>query len=132
MAFTAFTTPDQNPWWAVPAAVLVQRGHLPPPQPGAPGVFSLGDPERVRALATGAGFSTLIIEHVDFAFHYADDEDAWNAIVDLNGPLAVIIHRLPTDERDATRRAVLDAYESFQNPDGSHSVPAQALAVHAQ
>lgn len=132
VAFTAFTTPDQNPWWAVPAAVLVQRGHLAPPQPGAPGVFSLGDPERVRALATGAGFSTLIIEHVDFAFHYADDEDAWNAIVDLNGPLAVIIHRLPTDERDATRRAVLDAYESFQNPDGSHSVPAQALAVHAQ
>ncbi|MFW2335433.1 class I SAM-dependent methyltransferase [Ilumatobacter sp.] len=132
MAFTVFTTPDQNPWWSVPAAVLVQRGHLAPPQPGAPGVFSLGDPERVRALATGAGFSTLMIEHVDFVFHYADDEDAWNAIVDLNGPLAVIIDRLPTGEREATRRAVLDGFELFQDPDGSYPVPAQALAVHAR
>lgn len=76
LPLTAFTTPEQNPWWAVPAAVLAQRGHLTPPQPGAPGVFSLGDPKRVRPLATSAGFSTLMIDHVDFVFHYADDEDA--------------------------------------------------------
>lgn len=131
LAFSTFTTPDRNPWWTVPASVLVQRGHLTPPPPGAPGVFSLGDPERVRALGATAGFSTLTTEHVDFVFHYADDDDAWNAVVDLNGPLAVIIDRLTPDERAATRRAVVDGFESFRDPDGSYRVPAQALAVHA-
>jgi len=86
----------------------------------------------VRALATGAGFSTLTIEHLDFVFHYADDEDAWNAIVDLNGPLAVIIDRLPDDECAATRRAVLDGFRPFRDPDGSYPVTAQVLAVHAR
>lgn len=131
LAFTVFTTPEQNPWAAVPAAVLMQRGHLAPPQPDAPGVFALGDPERVRSLATGAGFSEPLIEQVDFVFHYVDEHDAWNAIVDLNGPLAVIIGRLSDDERDATRRAVLDGFGPFRESDGTYPVRAQALAVHA-
>lgn len=42
LAFTVFTTPNNNPWAAVPAAVLVQRGHLAPPQPGGPGVEGFG------------------------------------------------------------------------------------------
>jgi SAM-dependent methyltransferase len=132
VAFTVFTTPEKNPWAAVPAAVMVRRGHLAPPQPGAPGVFALGDPQRVRALVAGARFSASTIEHVDFVFHYGDEDDAWDAIVDLNGPLAVIIDSLPADEREATRREVLDGFGPFRDPDGTYPVPAQALAVHAR
>lgn len=131
LAFTAFTTPDQNPWFAEPAAVLIQRGHLAPPQPGAPGVFSLGDPERVRALVNGAGFSEPLTEQVDFVFHYVDEHDAWKAIVDLNGPLAVIIKGLSDDERNVIRHAVLDGFSPFRDLDASYRVRAQALAVHA-
>lgn len=132
LAFTVFTRPERNPWAAVPAAALAQRGHLAPPPPGAPGVFALGDPKRVGELVTGAGFSELTLEQVDFVFHYADESDAWNAILDLNGPLAVIIKRLPNHERDATRRAVLDSFGPFRDPDESYPVPAQALAVLAR
>lgn len=131
LTFTTFTTPDRNPWAAVPAAALVQRGHLDPPPPGAPGVFALADQDRVRDLVTGAGFSDVTVERVDFLFRYADEEDAWQAVVDLNGPLAMIIGRLSSDERESTRAAVLDGYASFRQPDGSYPVPAQALAVHA-
>lgn len=132
LVFTTFTSPDRNPWWAVPAAVLVQRGDLTAPQPGAPGVFSLGNPDTVRALVTAAGFSAVTAEPVDFVFRYTDDDDAWNAIVDLNGPMAVIVHGLPPDERAATRRAVLGGFERFRDADGTYRVPAQALAVHAR
>ena len=132
VAFTAFTTPDRNPWAAVPGATLVQRGHLAPPQPGAPGVFALGDPEQVRDLVPAAGFSDVTIEQIDFVFHYDDEDDAWRAVVDLNGPLAVIIDQLASDEGESTRRAVLDGFEPFRDDDGSYPVPAQALAVYAR
>jgi hypothetical protein len=36
---------------------LVRAGHMPPPDPGDPGPFSLDDPERVRGLLEGAGFA---------------------------------------------------------------------------
>jgi SAM-dependent methyltransferase len=132
VAFTVFSTPESNPWAAVPGGALVQRGHLDPPPPGAPGVFALGDPELVRNLVTAAGFSNVTIEPIDFAFHYEHEHDAWQAVVDLNGPLAVIIDRLSNDERESTRRAVLDGLEPFRASDGSYPVPAQALAVHAR
>jgi SAM-dependent methyltransferase len=132
IAFTAFTTPDRNPWAAVPGAALVQRGHLPPPQPGAPGVFALGDAAHVRDVVSAAGFSDVAIEQIDFVFHYVDEDDAWQAVVDLNGPLAVIIDQLPGDERESSRRAVLDGLEPFRVTDGSYPVPAQALAVYAE
>jgi ubiquinone/menaquinone biosynthesis C-methylase UbiE len=131
LAFTVFTTPEQNPWAAIPGAALVGRGHVPSPQPGAPGVFALGDPDRVRDLVTGAGFSEPEIEAVDFVFHYAGDDDAWNAVVDLNAPLSVIIDQLPDRELAATRDEVVDHLGMYRNPDGSYPVPAQALAVHA-
>ncbi len=131
LAFTVFTTPDQNPWFAVPAAVLAQRGHFAPPPPSAPGIFALADPERVCGLVTAAGFSEPRTDQVDFVFHHADDDDAWNAIVDLHGPLAVIIKGLSDDERDEIRRVVLDGFGPFRDPDGSYRIRAQALAVHA-
>lgn len=132
VAFTVFTTPDRNPWAAVPGAALVQLGHLTPPQPGAPGVFALGSPAHVRDLVAAAGFSDVTVEQIDFVFHYDDEDDAWQAVVDLNGPLAVIIEQLSGDERESSRRAVLDRLEPFRDSDGSYPVPAQALAVHAE
>lgn len=132
LAFSVFTTPDRNPWGSVPGATLVQRGHLPPPQPRGPGPFALADPDHIRDLLTNAGFTEPDITSIDFTFHYTDADDAWNAIIDLNGPLAVIIDALPTDERAATRAAVLDAYAKYEQGDGSYPVPAQTWGVRTQ
>ena len=41
-----------------PAMTLVQRGHMPPPEPGAPGMFSMGEADRIRELVTSAGSPT--------------------------------------------------------------------------
>lgn len=132
LAFQVFTTPDRNPWASVAAATLIERGHLPAPPTGAPGPFALGDAERTRQLLTAAGFVEVDLETVDFEFQYADADDAWNAIVDLNGPMAVVIDSLPADERDLTRQAVLNGYAPHRQRDGSYPVPAQAWCVAAR
>ena len=56
LGFAVWQAPDRNAWAAVPGMILVQRGHMPPPEPGAPGMFALGDSDRIRELVTGAGF----------------------------------------------------------------------------
>src|ERR671915_2049847 len=68
LAFAVWATPDRNPWAAVPGMTLVQRGHMPPPEPGAPGIFAMGMPERIRELVTGAGFGEPQIEEIAFEF----------------------------------------------------------------
>ena len=128
-SFAVWSTPDRNPWAAIPGMTLVQRGHAPPPEPGAPGIFALGAPERIRELVTGAGFSDPEIEEIPFAFHYADDDDLWDALVSLAGPLARAVKALPDDEREATRAAILENVASFRNDDGSYSAPASSWGV---
>ena len=56
VSFAVWAGPDQNLWAAIPGIALMERGHLPPPEPGAPGIFALADPDRIRELVTGAGF----------------------------------------------------------------------------
>jgi ubiquinone/menaquinone biosynthesis C-methylase UbiE len=124
LAFAVWRTPDRNPWAAVPGMTLVERGHMPPPEPGAPGIFALGDPDRVRELVTGAGFDEPELEEIAFQFHYSDADDLWDALVRLAGPLARAVLALPEEEQRATREAILGRMEPFRQEDGSYTAPA--------
>ena len=129
LAFAVWSTPERNPWAAVPGMTLVQRGHLPPPEPGAPGIFAMGEPGRVRELVTGAGFADPEVEEIAFAFRYADFDDLWDSLVRLAGALAQAVNELPDEEREATRAAIRDNVASFRKDDGSYAAPASCWGV---
>jgi SAM-dependent methyltransferase len=132
LAFAVWMTPDRNPWAAVPGMTLVQRGHMPPPEPGAPGIFAMGEPRRIRELVTAAGFGEPELEEIPFEFHYADSDDLWDALVRLAGPLARVVVALPEEQRQATREAVMQNVEPYRNEDGSYSAPAATWGVLAR
>ena len=131
LAFAVWQTPDRNPWAATAGIVAVQRGHMPPPEPGMPGIFALGDPGRIRELVAGAGFGEHALEEIAFNFTYADLDDYWDSVVRLAGPLAVAIEDLPAAEKQATRDAVMEALTPFRNDDGSYTAPAATWGVVA-
>jgi len=132
LAFAVWGTPDRNPWSALPAMTIVQRGHLPPPEPGAPGIFALGEPDRIRELVTGAGFGDPEVEEIAFDFRYADFDDMWDALIRLAGPFARAVKALPDDEREATREAVRQNVAPYRKDDGSYSAPAATWGVLAR
>jgi ubiquinone/menaquinone biosynthesis C-methylase UbiE len=129
LAFAVWSTPDRNPWAAVPAMTLVQRGHAPPPEPGAPGIFAMGDPGRIHELVTGAGFGEPELEEIAIEFRYADFDDLWDTLVRITGPLARAINALPDDEQQATREAITQNVAPYCNEEGSYTMPASAWGV---
>ena len=124
LAFAVWGAPQANPWAAVPAMTLVQRGHLPPPEPGAPGIFAMADPERIRSLVTDAGFGEPELEEIPFEFRYADADDFWDVLVRIAGPLARVVKALPEEELRATRAAIEEGLAPFRGEDGSYPMPA--------
>ena len=132
LAFAVWMTPDRNPWAVVPAMTVVQRGHMPPPQPGAPGLFALGDPARIRELIAGAGFGEPELDEIAFDFRYVDFDDMWDSVVRLAGPLATVISSLSDEERHATRAAIMENVEPYRNEDGSYTAPAATWGVLAR
>jgi SAM-dependent methyltransferase len=111
LCFAVWTAPDENPWAFVAGIVLVERGHLPPPEPGAPGIFGMADPGRIRELVSGAGFAEPEIEQVEIAWPYEDADAHWSLTRKLAGPLADAIDRLDDDEREAVRADVRSRIE---------------------
>jgi SAM-dependent methyltransferase len=132
LAFAVWSTPDRNPWAAVAGRTIVELGHMPPPEPGAPGVFAMGDPGRIRELVTGAGFGEPEIEEIAFAFRYADADDYWDSIMRLSGQLARVIRGLTEEEQNTTRSAVAENLGPYRDEDGSYTLPAMAWGVAAR
>jgi ubiquinone/menaquinone biosynthesis C-methylase UbiE len=132
LAFAVWASPERNAWAAAPAMTLVQRGHLPPPEPGAPGIFAMADPDRIRTLVAGAGFDRPELEEITFDFRYADFDDFWDVLIRIAGPLARAIEALPEDERQATREAIEQSIAPFRQEDGTYATPAVCWGVLAR
>lgn len=125
-----FSKPEQNPWAAIPARILVERGHMPQPEPGTPGILALGDQDRLRGLFTSAGFSDPAIEEVDLVVHAENFDDYWDLLSRAAGAIAMVLNRLESEERENVRSKIADAIAPF-NKSGRIEMPAQCLVISA-
>jgi SAM-dependent methyltransferase len=111
LSFSVWGAPEDNPWASVPARVLIQRGHLEPPESGAPGIFALGDPGLIEELVKGAGFDSLELHEVKTSWRFKDFDDFWSYLNDIAGPLAVVIAELDEREKAEVRSDITTALD---------------------
>ena len=128
LSFAVWGTPERNGWAGIPGMTLVERGVLPPPEPGAPGIFAMGDPERIVELVTGAGFAEPRIEEVAVEWHYADPDEHWAKTLALAAPIADAFNALDPAEQDGVRQAVHERVSERLSDDPS-GLDGVALAV---
>jgi SAM-dependent methyltransferase len=130
LALSVWGAPERNPWASIAAMILIERGHVPPPEPGAPGVFSLASEERTEALLDGAGFASVRTEQVPVRFAFRDLADYERWVLDVTGPLAMVARKLPEDEREVLRTRLEEAFVPF-SADGGYDLPGVALCAVA-
>jgi ubiquinone/menaquinone biosynthesis C-methylase UbiE len=130
LALSVWGAPERNPWASIAGMILIERGHMPPPEPRAPGVFSMASEERTRALLDGAGFRSVRTDEVPvrFGFRALEDYEQW--LVDVGGPFAMLVRGLPEDERERLRARLREAFVPF-GADGGYELPGVALCAVA-
>jgi ubiquinone/menaquinone biosynthesis C-methylase UbiE len=111
LSFSVWGAPEDNPWASVPARILVQRGHLEPPESGAPGIFAMADPKRTEELVKSAGFDSLELREVRMSWHLDDFDEFWSYLNDIVGALAAVITELDERERAEVRSDLETALE---------------------
>jgi SAM-dependent methyltransferase len=57
VAAIVYSTPDKNKFFSIPVSIIRRRAGLPPPVPGQPGPFSLGNPGLLEEAFRAAGFN---------------------------------------------------------------------------
>lgn len=131
VALAVWGAPEQNPFFTIIGIALVQRGHVPPPEPPpAPGIFSLANPERLEGLLRAAGFANVRTEEVRGQFVVADVDAYLSLTADTAGPVGLALQALGASDRAAVAADAEDALRRFVTPDG-YVVPCLALCAVA-
>jgi SAM-dependent methyltransferase len=123
LALSVWGAPERNPWVTILAGILVDRGHMPPPEPSDPHPFCLASVERTRALLADAGFSSVRTEELSVRFAYRDVDDFVSVAADTAGPMAMVIRGLSPGERETIMRQIREAFAGFV-ADGGYRCPA--------
>ena len=131
LALAVWGAPERNPFFAIVGMLLVQRGHMPPPEPGGPGIFSMASEEAIRERLSEAGFGSIRIEEVPVRFAFASVDEYMTITTDTAGPLAMALRALPEDERGAIAEQLESAFASFATERG-YELPGATLAEVSQ
>jgi len=131
LALAVWGTAERNPFFVTIAVSLVQRGHLPLPEPPpAPGPFSMASSERTEGLLRRAGFAEVRTEEVAGRFVASDADEYLSVIADTAGPIGLTLRGLAEPDRAAVNADVENSLRRFA-ADGGYELPCLALCAVA-
>jgi ubiquinone/menaquinone biosynthesis C-methylase UbiE len=130
LALAVWSAPERNPWASIGFGLLVERGYMPPPEPGAPSPFAMASEEQTRALLERAGFTVVHTAEVPVRFTFRDLDEYTTYATDTGGPAALALRGLPEDKRKALQTQLGAAFAPF-GVDAGYEIPGVALCAVA-
>jgi SAM-dependent methyltransferase len=131
VALAVWREADRNPWISIVARLLLERGHVPPPEPGAPGMFTMAREERVRELLGDAGLSVRRVEDVPVRFAYESLDEYVRRARDTGNNFAQVWREVSDDERAEIEARLDESFAPFA-VDGGYEFPGLALCASAE
>ena len=122
LSFSVWGAPDDNQWATITARILVERGHMEPPESGAPGIFAMADPGRTETLMTGAGFERPHLHEIPLMWTFESFDQFWQYTLEIVGAIALVIAQLDEREREEVRQETQHRFEDFA-ANGRYEMP---------
>lgn len=123
---------ERNPWISTIFDAVMGHLNAPPPEPGTPGPFALGDTDRLREMIERAGLAEVAVVEIEAQQTYESPEAWWENLSEISGPLAALLAALPEPDRDAIRSTAISAAQNFEAADGSAVFPASVVGAKAR
>lgn len=119
LVFLCWRSMEENTWMMEPARavheIIPPQG--PPPDPDAPGPFSLGKSERVVGLLGAAGFQSIDIAAMDVGMRIGPLSNAVDFFMRM-GPAAVAAADATEEQTSAIRNVLADVLKRHDTDDG--------------
>jgi SAM-dependent methyltransferase len=130
LALSVWSSGARNPWSSLAGRILVAHGQTPPPEPGEPGMFVLGDEELLRRLVEDAGFGNVRTEEVPVHNRYPSVDEYVRRSSEMGGMFSKAWAGAPEKEREQMKDEFREAFAPFA-VDGGYDLPGLALCVVA-
>ena len=122
-------TPQKVPFARLPMEVMMRELQLPPPPPGMPGPFRLGDANYVEQLLTQAGFTHAHIEPMILALEWDSVEEYVRFQRDIVAQINMILARYPVERQAEILQAIKEAARPYTTPSGIFHTENEVLLV---
>ena len=130
-AFAVWDLASRNPWATIPSQTLISLGHSEPPDPSAPGMFSLAEPGRLQELLETAGFIEVTVQPVQLERSYADVAGFVEETLELSPMTRATVAALDEDQRQQVAALIGERAREFEASDGSVTLPGVSLVAFA-
>ena len=130
LALAVWSTAARNPWNSIAGRILVAHGYAPPPEPGEPGMFVLGDEELLGPLVENAGFTNVRMENVPVHNDYPSLEEYVRRSTEMGGMFARAWAQAPAAEQERMQDELREAFAPFA-VDGGYRLTGVSLCLVA-
>jgi SAM-dependent methyltransferase len=117
---------DKNPYFGIIYGTVHRLGNIPPPTPGEPWMFALGEPGALEDVYKRAGFLNAPIHAVPAQRHFPSAAEAIGNIRNSAGDLRELTNRLNEPERERAWVEMEEQLRRFEGPNGLE-VPGEVL-----
>lgn len=114
----SYSTADRNAFFSLPVSIIRRRAQLPPPLPGQPGPFSLGDPAVLEKLLTDAGFRDVEVRKVEAPVRLESASECVRFERESFGALHQMLSSLSESDRNDVWGEIEQALVEFEGPEG--------------
>jgi len=125
-----YSSAERNGFFSVPVSIIRRRAQLPPPAPGQPGPFSLGDPAVLARRIADAGFRDVRVERVDAPVRLTSALECLQFEQESFGALHQMLTGLSPAEQDNAWAEIEEALGQFER-NGQFEGPCEMLVAAA-
>jgi SAM-dependent methyltransferase len=126
VATIVFSALEKNPYYGIVFGIAQRIGNIPPPAPGEPWMFALGDPGALEDVYKRAGFLNMLLHTVAIQRRFASTADAIHHMQNSVGDTRELMNRLTEAQRERAWVEIEKQLSRFEGPNGLE-VPGEAL-----
>lgn len=131
VATSVWSGPDKNFWVTAIGATINRNMELPPPPPGAPGMFRCAESGLVRDLFSRAGLKNTGETEIAGKLNAGTADHYWNVMTEVAAPFVAALSKADDAMRAKIKREVFEQLQQ-RFPDGQVNIDASALVVYGE
>lgn len=118
IAAVVYSTPENNKFFSIPISIIRRRAQLPPPLPGQPGPFSLGNPGVLEKAYEKAGFRDVRARTVPASLRMPSAAECVRFERESFGALHQMLSGVDDAEKNAAWEEIEQELRQFEGPEG--------------
>jgi SAM-dependent methyltransferase len=118
VAVIVFSAEERNPHHGIPFAIFRRLGNIPPPVPGEPWMYALGEPGALKDVYSRAGFLNVSVHAVPIQRRLPFAADAIRSMRNSASNVSELMSRLNDADRELAWAEIEQQLRQFEGPNG--------------